>query len=59
VVRGVRREYNDLFKASQKEGDVGEDELKRYLERIQDETDACCKLIDDVVKAKESEILEI
>jgi len=59
VVRGVRREYNDLFKASQKEGDVGEDELKFYLERIQDQTNACCNLIDDVVKAKETEILEI
>ncbi len=59
VVRGVRREYNDLFKASQKEGDVGEDELKRYLDRIQEQTNSCCKLIDDVVKAKENEILEV
>ena len=59
VVRGVRRDYNDLFKASQKEGELGEDELKRFLERVQERTDACCKLIDEVVKAKETEILEV
>jgi len=59
VVRNVRREYNDMFKASQKDGDVGEDELKLYLEEIQEKTNHLCTRIDDAVKSKENEILEV
>jgi ribosome recycling factor len=58
VVRNVRRDYNDLFKGSQKDGDVGEDELKRYLDKIQETTDQWCTRIDEVVQSKETEILE-
>jgi len=59
VVRNVRREYNDMFKESQKEGEVGEDELKRYLETIQEKTNQWCTRIDDAVTSKENEILEV
>ena len=59
VVRNVRREYNDLFKASQKDGEVGEDELKRYLDMIQENTNQWCVRIDAAVQAKEEEILEV
>jgi len=58
-VRSVRRDYNDLFKTGQKDGDIGEDDLKRYLDNVQDETNRFCELIDEVVKNKEAEILEV
>jgi len=59
AVRNIRREYNDLFKSSQKDGEVSEDELKRYLEKIQSQTDDWCRRVDEAVKAKETEILEV
>ena len=59
AIRNVRREYNDLFKGMQKDGDVSEDDCKRLLESVQSETNDACGRVDGVVKHKEAEILEI
>ncbi len=58
-IRNVRRDYNDLFRSSQKDGDITEDDLKRLLDQVQEETNASCMRVDGVVKNKESEILEV
>lgn len=58
-VRGVRRDYNDLFKGLERDGDVTEDDLKRLLVRVQDETNAFCGKIDEVVAKKDAEIREV
>ncbi len=58
-IRGVRKDYNDLLKSAQKDGEISEDDLKRGLEMIQKSTDAHCTKVDDVVKAKAKEILEV
>jgi len=58
-VRGTRREYNDLFKSSQKDGDITEDDLKRLLDTVQDETNRFCDQVDKIVATKEAEIQEI
>ena len=59
AIRNVRRDYNDLFKSMQKEGDISEDDCKRLLDQVQDETNGCCSRVDDVLKHKETEILEV
>ncbi len=59
VVRAARREYNDLFKAAQKDGDLSEDDLKRVLDTVQEETNTYCAKVDEIMSAKEAEILEI
>ena len=59
AIRGVRREYNELFKSMQKDGDITEDDLKRALDKVQKATDACCSKADDVSAKKEKEILEV
>ena len=59
AVRSVRREYNDLFKGMQNEGDISEDDLKRILDRVQSETNDACSRVDEVVKHMETEILEV
>jgi ribosome recycling factor len=59
VVRKTRREYNDLFREMQKNGDITEDELKRLLDQVQNETNRHCDLADEVVKVKEKEVLEV
>jgi ribosome recycling factor len=57
-VRSVRRDANEMVKTLQKDGDVPEDDAKKALKRVQDETDGFIKMIDDVFAAKEKDILE-
>lgn len=59
AIRGVRRDYNELFKGLAKDGDISEDDSKNALERVQKETDLWCAKVDEIVKHKEKEITEI
>jgi len=58
-VRQVRREYNDIFKDAESDGDISEDDLHRYLARIQTATDATTQQIEATASAKEAEVLEV
>jgi ribosome recycling factor len=58
-VRGVRREYNELFKAMLDDGDVTEDACDRLLEQVQKATDEHVKKVDAICAAKEKEVLEV
>ncbi len=58
-IRAVRREYNDLFKTMQKDGDMTEDALKKTLDQVQKSTDLFCEKADQVAARKEKEILEV
>ena len=58
-VRGVRREYNELFEGMCDDKDITEDELKKLKEKVQKETDAYVKKVDDICAAKEKEVLEV
>ena len=59
AVRNVRREAIEKLKDREKNKEVPEDLVKRGQERIQRETDAHVKKIDDILKSKEQEILEV
>jgi ribosome recycling factor len=59
AVRHARQEGNDKLKKLEKEGGVSEDELHQVKGEIQKLTDRFCGEIDDIVKAKEAEIMEI
>jgi ribosome recycling factor len=56
--RGVRKEYNDLYKELQDAKEITEDDLKRSLTKVQEATDACVKLLDSLAADKEKEVLE-
>lgn len=56
-VRKARKEANDSIKQSQKSKDIGEDEEKVFLEKIQILTDEFIKKVDEVAEAKEKELL--
>ncbi len=58
-VRNARRDANEMLKAAEKEKELSEDDLKRALDKIQDQTDVAVKKIDEVLGGKEKEILEI
>lgn len=59
AVRRARQEANDELKREQKDGDITEDELHADKDDVQKLTDRYCADIDEVVKAKEAEIMEI
>jgi ribosome recycling factor len=59
AVRNVRREAIERLKEKEKKKELSEDELKRGQDRIQKETDACIKKIDEILKSKEQEIMEV
>ncbi len=58
AVRNIRRDSNDLLKSMQKDGEISEDDDYRAQEQVQKITDEYVKLIDNICKEKENEILE-
>ena len=58
AVRNIRRDSNDLLKGLKKDSEISEDDAFRAQDKIQKITDKYIKLIDDVCKEKEKEILE-
>jgi ribosome recycling factor len=59
AVRNVRRDVMHHLKDLVKAGDVGDDEERRAEERAQKLTDEHVKRIDDLLKRKEEEIMEV
>lgn len=58
VIRNARRDAIDQLKKAQKDG-MAEDMQKEYEQNVQKETDAFGKKVDDLVSAKEKEILTV
>ncbi len=59
AVRNVRRDAIEQIKKQKKDGDLTEDDQKRYEEKVQKQTDEFIKDIDGIVSAKEKEILSV
>jgi ribosome recycling factor len=59
AVRRARQEANDALKKEQKNGVITEDELHADRDEIQKLTDRFCDEIDEIVKTKEADIMEI
>ena len=59
AVRNIRRDGVDRFKAMEKKSEITEDDLKDLQDEIQKATDAAIKTVDEVVKNKENEIMEV
>lgn len=59
AVRNIRRDGMDELKKSEKAKEISEDDSKKLAEKIQKLTDNFVKKIDDVLKAKEAELLRI
>lgn len=59
AVRQVRRDSNEEVKRVEKDHEVSQDDAKRALDEIQKMTDRYVGQIDDLLRSKEKEILEI
>jgi ribosome recycling factor len=59
ALRNVRRDAITQLKELEKDGDVGSDDLHRAEDRMQKLTDEHVKMVDELYKHKETEILEV
>lgn len=59
AIRNVRRDGMDALKKMEKDGDLSEDELHSFSDDVQKLTDSFISRIDDALKAKEAEIMQV
>ena len=59
AVRNVRRDANEDLKKAEKAGEISQDEQKRMETEVQKDTDAAIKRIDEALRTKEVEIMQV
>ena len=59
AIRNVRRDANDHLKREEKDKKISEDQLKDAESKTQKLTDEHTKIIDEILKHKEHEIMEV
>ncbi len=59
AVRNIRRDAMDHLKAAEKDGEISQDEQKKLADQVQEATDAAIKRIDEALKVKEQEIMQV
>ena len=59
AVRNIRRDANEKFKKLEKDHTISEDEMHTKQDDVQKMTDRFIKQIDEVVEAKEAEVMEV
>lgn len=59
AVRNVRRDGMEALKKQEKDGAIGQDQHKKLADQVQQMTDQYVKKIDDTLKGKEEEIMQV
>ncbi len=59
AVRNQRRDAKELIEAAEKDGEISADEAKKALEKMQKETDEGVKKVDEIVAAKEKDVMQV
>ncbi len=59
AVRNVRRDAMEELKKAEKDGDIAKDEHKKLETEVQTLTDQSVKRIDEALKIKEQEIMQV
>jgi len=59
AVRNVRRDANDDLKKAEKATEISQDEQKKMEAEVQKDTDAAIKKIDEALRVKEVEIMQV
>ena len=59
AVRNVRRDAMEELKKQEKDGVISQDEHKRFVGEVQTMTDQSVKRIDEALKTKEQEIMQV
>jgi len=58
-IRSIRKDGMDDLKKAEKDGDISEDDLHKFSGDVQKLTDEYIKKIDETLKAKEAEIMQV
>jgi len=59
AIRHVRRDGMDTLKKAEKDGDMGQDEARSMSDKVQKTTDDMIAEVDNIVAAKETEIMQV
>lgn len=59
AIRNVRRDGMDLLKKLEKSGDLSQDQQKSLADKVQGHTDSFIKKVDESLKTKEDEIMQV
>jgi ribosome recycling factor len=59
AIRNIRRDINEELKKLEKDQHMSEDDVKKFHDEIQKLTDSYVAKVDDVLKHKENEIMEV
>jgi ribosome recycling factor len=59
AIRNERRDAKELIEAGEKDGDIAGDEAKKALEKMQKATDDGVKKVDEIVAAKEKDVMQV
>ena len=58
-LRNIRRESNDVLKKKEKDKEISEDDSRRGIEQIQKILDKQIETVEELLKKKEAEIMEV
>ncbi len=59
AIRNQRRDAKELIEQGEKDGDIAGDDAKKALDKMQKETDEGVKKVDEIVAAKEKEVMQV
>ncbi len=59
AIRNQRRDAKELIEVSEKDGEISGDDAKKALEKMQKETDEGVKKVDEIIAAKEKEVMQV
>jgi ribosome recycling factor len=59
AIRNIRRDANDALKKSEKDKTISEDDSRKAQDKVQEITDEHIEKIDEILKKKEQEVMEV
>ncbi|MCO4792480.1 MAG: ribosome recycling factor [Bacteriovoracaceae bacterium] len=59
AIRNSRRDQNEVVKKSEKDKEISEDDSKKFQSEVQTITDKYIKQVDEVMSAKENELMAV
>ena len=59
AIRNERRDAKELIEEAVKEGDLTEDDGKKAMEKVQGEVDGGVKKVDEIIGAKEKDLMQV
>jgi ribosome recycling factor len=59
AIRNQRRDAKELIEVAESDGDISGDDAKKALDKMQKETDEGVKKVDEIVAAKEKDVMQV